>query len=68
MLRVIILPLSFTLSQVSQLKHVLKKSSSAYGDTVMKGFLMAMVAMLGGYRSSLKMREGDAEVTFDEEM
>ena len=64
----VVLSLSFTSSQVSQLKHVLKKSSSAYGDTVTKGFLMAMVAMLGGYRSSLKMREGDSEVKFDEDM
>ena len=39
------------------LKHILKKSSSAYGDTVTRAFMMAMVAMIGGYRSALKHRE-----------
>ena len=43
--------------QVANLKHVLKKSSSAYGDTVTRAFMMAMVAMIGGYRSALKHRE-----------
>ena len=52
---------------LSQLKHVIKKDNSAYGDTASKAFLQANVAMLGGYRSALKMREGQSEVTFDEE-
>ena len=43
--------------QVANLKHILKKSSSAYGDTVTRAFMMAMVAMIGGYRSALKHRE-----------
>lgn len=51
----------------SQLKNIIKKSSSAYGDTATRAFLQANVALLGGYRSALKMREGDSEVTFDEE-
>ena len=51
----------------SQLKHVLKKNTSAYGDTATRAFMMAMVAMLGGYRCALKKREADSGVTFDEE-
>ena len=52
---------------VSNLKHVLKRQSSAYGDTVARSFLLAQVAMIGGYRSALKFREGEKEVVFDEE-
>ena len=48
------------------LKNTVKKSSSAYGDTSTRAFLQANVALLGGYRSALKMREGE-EVTFDRE-
>ena len=51
----------------SQLKHTLKKSSSAYGDTMTRAFMHAMVALMGGYRSALKMREGESGVTFDED-
>ena len=51
----------------SQLKNVLKKSSSAYGDTCTKAFLQANVALLGGYRLALKMREGESSVSFDRE-
>jgi hypothetical protein len=50
-----------------QLKSAIKKSTSAYGDTAARAFLQANVALLGGYRSALKMREGESEVTFDEE-
>ena len=52
---------------ISQLRHKLKKSSSAYGDTVTKALLNCMVAMFGGYRKALKMREGESKVFFDEE-
>lgn len=49
----------------SVLRSTIKKSSSAYGDTAAKAFLQANVALLGGYRSALKMREGESEVSFD---
>lgn len=52
---------------VSTLKHVLKKQSSAYGDTVTRSFMLAQVAMIGGYRSALKFREGEKEVLFNED-
>ena len=52
---------------VSTLKHVLKKQSSAYGDTVTRSFMLAQVAMIGGYRSALKLRPGEKEVVFDED-
>ena len=52
---------------VSNLKHVLKKQSSAYGDTVTRTFMLAQVAMIGGYRSALKLRQGEREIVFDEE-
>lgn len=52
---------------VGTLKHVLKKQSSAYGDTVTRSFLLAQVALIGGYRSALKYREGEKEVIFDED-
>ena len=52
---------------MSQLRHVLKKESSAYGDTVTKALLNSMVAMFGGYRTALKIREGESKVSFDEE-
>ena len=51
---------------VATLKHVLKKQSSAYGDTVTRSFMLAQVALIGGYRSALKFREGEKEVIFDE--
>jgi hypothetical protein len=53
---------------ISELKHVLKKDSSAYGDNVCKAFMLAMVSMIGGYRKALKFREGETEVVFDEEV
>ncbi len=40
----------------SNLKQVLKKHSSAYGDTVTRAFMLAQVSMIGGYRSALKLR------------
>ena len=52
---------------VSTLKHVLKKQSSTYGDTVTRSFLVAQVAMIGGYRSALKFRQGEKEIIFDED-
>ena len=52
---------------IAQLRHTLKKSSSAYGDTVTRALLNCMVAMFGGYRKALKMREGESKVVFDEE-
>ena len=52
---------------VSSLKHILKKQSSAYGDTVTRSFLRAQVSMIGGYRSALKLRQGEKEVVFDED-
>ena len=42
---------------ISELKHVLKKESSGYGDNAAKAFLLAMVSMIGGYRKALKFRE-----------
>ena len=42
---------------ISQLKHVVKKESSGYGDNAAKAFLIAMVSMIGGYRKALKFRE-----------
>ena len=42
---------------VTNLRHILKKQSSAYADTVARSFLLAQVAMLGGYRSALKCRQ-----------
>ena len=51
----------------SLLKNTIKKSSSTYGDTSTRAFLQANVALLGGYKSALKMREGEKEVTFDRE-
>ena len=53
---------------INTLKHVLKKQSSAYGDTVTRAFMLAQVAMIGGYRSALTLREGEKEVLFNEEM
>lgn len=52
---------------VSNLKHVLKKQSSAYGETVTRSFMLAQVAMIGGYRSALKLRQGEKTIVFDEE-
>jgi hypothetical protein len=52
---------------IAELKHVLKKESSGYGDNACKAFMLAMVSMIGGYRKALKFREGEAEVVFDEE-
>ena len=52
---------------VSNLKRVMKKQSSAYGDTLTRSFMLAMVAMIGGYRSALKLRQGEREIVFDEE-
>ena len=42
---------------IAELKHVLKKESSGYGDNACKAFLLAMVSMIGGYRKALKFRE-----------
>ena len=42
---------------IAELKHVLKKESSAYGDNTSKAFMLAMVSMIGGYRKALKFRE-----------
>ena len=42
---------------ISELKHVLKKESSGYGDNACKAFLLAMVSMIGGYSKALKFRE-----------
>lgn len=52
---------------ISQLRHTLKKTSSAYGDAVTRALLNCMVAMFGGYRKALKMREGESRIVFDEE-
>lgn len=52
----------------TRLRTAIKKSSSAYGDTAARAFLQASVQMLGGYRTALRMREGQSEVTFDEEL
>ncbi len=52
---------------ISTLKHVLKKQSSAYGDTVTRSFMLAQVAMIGGYRSALKLRQGEKDIVFDED-
>ena len=52
---------------IANLKHILKKQSSAYGATVARAFMLAQVSMLGGYRSALKLRQGQKEVTFDED-
>ena len=32
-----------------------------------RAFLLAQVAMIGGYRSALKLRQGEKEVVFDED-
>ena len=54
---------------ISQLKHVVKKESSGYGDNAAKAFLIAMVSMIGGYRKALKFREvrgrGERETDVD---
>ena len=42
---------------IAELKHVLKKESSGYGDNACKAFMLAMVSMIGGYRKALKFRE-----------
>ena len=52
---------------VSNLKHVMKKQSAAYGDTLTRSFMLAQVAMIGGYRSALKLRQGEKEIVFDEQ-
>ena len=33
----------------------------------LRAFLLAQVAMIGGYRSALKLRQGQKEVVFDED-
>ena len=48
---------------IAELKHVLKKESSAYGDNACKAFMLAMVSMIGGYRKALKFREVSYAVT-----
>ena len=53
---------SLPLDVTSVLKHVLKKNSSAYGDTVTKAFMLAQVSMIGGYRSALRLRMVSWEV------
>lgn len=50
---------------VNSLRHILKKQSSAYGDTVTRSFLRAQVTLVGGYRSAF--RQGEKEIVFDEE-
>ena len=35
--------------------------------SVHRAFLLAQVAMIGGYRSALKLRQGEKEVVFDED-
>ena len=42
---------------ISELKHVLKKDSSGFGDNTCKAFMLAMVSIIGGYRKALKFRE-----------
>ena len=42
---------------IANLKRILKKPSSGYGDNLARAFLLAQVAMLGGYRSSLKQKQ-----------
>ena len=42
---------------IANLKRVLKKPSTGYGDNLAKAFMLAQVAMLGGYRSALKQKQ-----------
>lgn len=42
---------------IANLKRVLKKRNTGYGDNLAKAFMLAQVAMLGGYRSSLKQKQ-----------
>ena len=48
---------------IAELKHVLKKESSGYGDNACRAFMLAMVSMIGGYRKALKFREVNATWT-----
>ena len=42
---------------IANLKHVLKQRNTSYGDNLAKAFMLAQVAMLGGYRSALKQKQ-----------
>ena len=42
--------------QLHGLEKVLKKTSNTQGDAVAKTFMDALVAILGGYQSALKLR------------
>ena len=45
------------------LSHVLAN----FSVSLCRAFLLAQVAMIGGYRSALKLRQGEKEVVFDED-
>ena len=57
---------SLPLDVVSNLKKSLKSPAHLLGDSVARGFLQALVHLIGGYRDALKYRQGE-KITFSEE-
>ena len=51
---------------VSNLKKSLKSPANLLGDSVARGFLQALVHLIGGYRDALKYRQGE-KITFNED-
>ncbi|XP_076353005.1 DENN domain-containing protein 1B-like isoform X1 [Tachypleus tridentatus] len=49
---------------VSNLKRNLRNPSNTLGDGVARGFLRALVQLIGGYREALKMKMGE-RISFD---
>ena len=47
---------------ISDVKHVLKKQSSCYGETVARAFVMAFIAMIGDYKEGFAVKTTEIEI------